>query len=299
MVANEQTLIVANKPRKLPKETAFGCSRDFLNNRFVYAVVSPRAHGLSIGINMNPDKLCNFDCIYCEVDRCVPSPETKLDTKVMTEELQRTLEFVHSGQIRHAPRYQALPEELLALRNVALSGDGEPTLCPNFAEAVESVVHVRAQRVFPFFKIVLVTNATGLDSAPVQQSFKLFTRHDEIWVKLDAGTQGYMERVNRPTVPLEKVLENILLVGRQRPVVIQSLFPLVDGHQPLADEIEQYIRRLKELKDGGAMISLVQIYSAARPMARGQGHCGHLPLQNLSAIARTIRSLTGLRAEVF
>jgi wyosine [tRNA(Phe)-imidazoG37] synthetase (radical SAM superfamily) len=299
MVTNDQEVVGADKTRKVPKESAFGCSRDFLNNRFVYVVVSPRAHGLSIGVNMNPDKLCNFDCIYCEVDRCVPSTETSLDTKVMTEELQRTLAFVHSGQIRHASRYQALPEELLELRNVALSGDGEPTLCPNFAEAVESVVHVRAQRSFPFFKIVLVTNATGLDAVPVQQSFKLFTRQDEIWAKLDAGTQGYMERVNRPTVPLEKVLENILLVGRQRPVVIQSLFPLVDGRQPLADEIGQYISRLKELKEGGAMISLVQIYSAARPMARGQGHCGHLPLQNLSAIARAIRSATGLRAEVF
>src|SRR5882724_7426750 len=132
MVTSEQAVAVADKARKMPRESAFGCSRDFLNNRFVYVVVSPRAHGLSIGINMNPDKLCNFDCIYCEVDRCAPGAEKKLDAKVMTGELQRTLAFVHSEQTRHAPRYQGLPEDLLQLRNVALSGDGEPTLCPNF-----------------------------------------------------------------------------------------------------------------------------------------------------------------------
>jgi hypothetical protein len=45
-------------------ETAFGSPRDFLDNRFVYAVVSARARGLSVGINMCPDKNCNFDCVY-------------------------------------------------------------------------------------------------------------------------------------------------------------------------------------------------------------------------------------------
>lgn len=297
MTADTHVASETGKARRTAPETAFGRPRNFLDNRFVYVVVSPRARGLSIGVNMNPDKLCNFDCIYCEVDRTVPSRENSLDVRIMTEELQRTLAFVHSGQIRHAPTFQSLPEELLELRDVALSGDGEPTLCPNFAEAVESVIHVRARRNFPFFKIVLLTNATGLDLAPVQHSLRLFTRNDEIWAKLDAGTPGYMERVNRPAVPMEKVLANILLIGRQRPVVIQSLFPLVDGRQPLADEIEQYLNRLKELKDGGAMISMVQIYSATRPMAHAQ--CGHLPLQSLSVIAKAIRTTTGLKAEVF
>ena len=299
MVTNENPAADAGKVRK-PPETAFGCPRDFLNNRFVYVVVSPRARGLSIGVNMNPGKVCNFDCIYCEVDRTQPSQEANLDTKVLTEELQRTLAFIHSGQIRHSPRYHALPAELLELRDVALSGDGEPTLSQNFLQAVETVIHARAQRLFPFFKLVLLTNATGLDLPQVQHGLKHFTSQDEIWAKLDAGTQSYMERVNRPTVPLEKVVANILLIGRQSPIIIQSLFPLVEGRHPSSDEIDRYVSRLKELKDGGAQISLVQIYSATRPVARGEcSQCGHLPLQSLSTIARAIRTATGLRAEVF
>ncbi|GIS62123.1 MAG: hypothetical protein CM1200mP2_43480 [Planctomycetaceae bacterium] len=43
--------------------------RTFHDNRFVYPVLSRRSHGLSVGINLNPDKICNFDCIYCQVDR--------------------------------------------------------------------------------------------------------------------------------------------------------------------------------------------------------------------------------------
>src|SRR5438552_9349394 len=88
------------RPRK-PAETAFGCPRDFLDNRFVYTVISPRARGMSIGVNMNPDKKCNFDCIYCEVNReDVNGKPNELDVNVMANELQKTLLLVHSGGIR-------------------------------------------------------------------------------------------------------------------------------------------------------------------------------------------------------
>src|SRR5262245_58197837 len=172
-------------------DTAFGYPRDFLDNRFVYTVISPRAHGLSVGVNMNPDKFCNFDCVYCEVNRSEPAREPRLDVTAMVAELERTLELVQSGGIRQRPAYQKVPPELLELRHVTLSGHGEPTLCPNFVEAVESVVHVRARGRFPYFKLVLITNASGLNRPEVAEGLNLFTRRDEIWAKLEAGTQIY------------------------------------------------------------------------------------------------------------
>ena len=87
---------------------------------------------------------------------------------------------------------------------MALSGDGEPTLSPRFAEALQAVVHVRALSGFPFFKLVLLTNATGLDLPHVQQGLKYFTRSDEVWAKLDGGTQAYLNKVNRPGCPAGK-----------------------------------------------------------------------------------------------
>jgi wyosine [tRNA(Phe)-imidazoG37] synthetase (radical SAM superfamily) len=270
---------------------------DFLGNRFVYAVVSPRARGLSIGVNMNPDKKCNFDCVYCEVNRRIPTRESHLDVPVMVSELERTFAMIQAGLLRTRPCYCTLPEELLQLRHVTLSGDGEPTLAPNFAEAVEAVFHARAVGRWPFFKIVLVTNATGLDQPQVQEGLGRFNREDEIWAKLDGGTQAYLNEVNRPEVSLEKILENILLLARRRPVVIQSLFPAINGVAPPSREIEQYVRRLNELRAAGAQISLVQIYSATRPTPSSA--CGHLPLQVLSRIAQEVRKGTGLKAEVF
>ncbi len=277
------------------RETAFDRPRDLLGNRFVYAVISSRAGGLSLGVNMNPNRLCNFDCSYCEVDRRTPSPEHKLVVDVMAAELHRTLLAVRQGQFRDRPWYQFLPAELLQLRHVALSGDGEPTLAPNFVEAVQSVVRVRA--LGGFFKVVLLTNGTGLDQTDVLRGLDFLTKSDEIWIKLDGGTQGFVDKVNRPNVPLEKILANILLIGRQRPVVIQSLFPAIHGEEPPFDEIREYATRLKELKAGGAQISLVQIYSAARPGVHAEW--GHLPLRVLSQIAQTVRQIAGLRAEVF
>ncbi|HVR36862.1 MAG TPA: radical SAM protein, partial [Methylomirabilota bacterium] len=205
--------------------TAFGCPRDFGDNRFVYTVISPRARGLSVGVNMNPDRGCNFDCVYCEVNRPGLAGDSRLDIPVMIAELERMLERVASGGLRKRACYRNAPPELLELRHVTLSGDGEPTLCPNFADAVHAVCHLRARGRIPRFKLVLITNASGLVRREVIRGLDLFNSLDEVWAKLDAGTQEYMNRVNHPGCSIEGVLANILDLARRRPVIIQSLFP--------------------------------------------------------------------------
>jgi wyosine [tRNA(Phe)-imidazoG37] synthetase (radical SAM superfamily) len=147
------------------------------------------------------------------------------------------------------------------------------------------------------FKIVVVTNSTALDQPQAQEGLNLLEPQDEVWAKLDAGTQEYFARVNGSSISLDRILTNILLVAQHRPVVIQSLFPAIHGQPPPESEIEAYAHRLKHLKEAGAEIPLVQIYSATRPMARSA--CSHLPLRTLSQIAQKVRRLAGLRAEVF
>ena len=112
-----------------------------------------------------------------------------------------------------------------------------------------------------------------------------------------SGTAAYLNRVNGVNVPLAKILSNILALGRQRPIVIQSLFPAINGQEPPLGEIEEFARRLQGLKQGGAQIASVQIYSATRPVLHPE--CGHLPLKVLSNIAQTVRQVAGLKAEVF
>jgi hypothetical protein len=276
---------------------ASGCPRDLPDNRLVHLVISPRARGLSVGVNLNPHKRCDCDDVDREVTRAGPPLGSWLDVPMMIAELEGTLELVRSGRLRESPCYQTAPPDLLELRQVTLCGDGEPTLCPNFLEAIEAVVHLRSRGRFPFFKLVVITDASRLDRPEVGHALSLFSSRDEVWARLEAGTQDYMNQANRSECPLEKILANILGLARQRPVVIQSLFAPMDGEAPPSSEIEAYVQRLLELKRAGGQIPLVQIYSATGPTEHS-GY-GHLPLQTLSQIAQRVRTVAGLKAEVF
>jgi len=271
--------------------------RDFLGNRFVYLVISPRARGLAIGVDVNPILKRSLRCLSSEFDRDKPARATQFDVRRMAAELHATFALVNSGRLRQVPRYVNLPDDLLQVRHVALSGDGEPTLLNYFAGALETLLRLRVLAGFPFFKIVVVTNSAALDQPKVRHALQSLACQDEIWSELDRGTQGYLDKLNGATTPLKKIMDNILLVGRQRPVVIQSLFPAINGAPPAAREIKHYAQRLKKLKKAGAEISLVQIYSATRSMA--WTGFSHLPLKSLSNIAKVVRQVAGLRAEVF
>src|SRR6185295_10411899 len=101
--------------------------RRFEENRFVYPVLSRRSEGISIGVNLNPDKVCNFDCIYCQVDRTTQSETQFVETRQLLEELEEMLRLAASGQLFDHSRFQNAPPHLRRLNDIAFSGDGEPT----------------------------------------------------------------------------------------------------------------------------------------------------------------------------
>src|SRR6187399_3014195 len=117
--------------------------RNFATNRFVYPVVSRRSGGVSVGVNLNPDKVCNFDCIYCQVDR-VSAAETKfVDLTQLLDELDHVLTLVTGGQLFEHPRFAATPPHLRRLNDIAFSGDGEPTTYKNFDEIISAAAEVK------------------------------------------------------------------------------------------------------------------------------------------------------------
>jgi wyosine [tRNA(Phe)-imidazoG37] synthetase (radical SAM superfamily) len=295
MKTNCTELKMADGPYR--PQTAFGCPRYYLDNQYVYVVVCPRANGLAIGINLSPEGRCNFRCLYCEIQRPIDPPEPLLNVETVGLELERTLEAVRSRSIRQYPPFHLLGTDLLKLEQVIISGEGEPTLSAAFADAVKRIIHIRAVQHTSYFKLALYTNGSGLDREPVLEALKFFTSEDAIWVKLEAGTQDYMSRVNGGEADLERTLANIRQLARQHPVGIQSLFPMIHGKEPPPEEIDAYIQRLRELKESGVTIPMVQVFSAG-PTAQDTG-CAYLPLRGLSQIAHRIRSETGIDAEVF
>jgi wyosine [tRNA(Phe)-imidazoG37] synthetase (radical SAM superfamily) len=243
-------------------------ARLYRDNLYVYPVLSRRSHGLSVGINLNPDKICNFDCIYCQVDRTTPPLTRDVDEARLHEELRAALRGASDGTLFSRPEFQELPEEQRVLRDIAFAGDGEPPSYPNFPGVVRDVIRIKREEGYPALPIHVLTNATLIDRPKVKEAMRLIDEDGgALWLKLDAGTEDYYKLIERTTIPFSRVLANLLEAARVRPVVIQSLFMKVRGAAPAASEIGAWCDRLAEIVAGGGKISLVQVYTVARPPA--------------------------------
>jgi wyosine [tRNA(Phe)-imidazoG37] synthetase (radical SAM superfamily) len=267
-------------------------------NRYVYPVVSRRSKGVSIGVNLNPDKVCNFDCIYCSVDRKIASGIADFDLGILHDELAAMLELARCGEIYALDPFDKIPSALQRINDIAFSGDGEPTTCPQFADACRLSAELRDAAGLADVKLVVISNATMFHRPAVQAALAFLDQHGgEIWAKLDAGTAEYYALVDRTSVPYRRVLENLAWCCRTRPTVIQSLFMRVHGEFPPDAEIQAYVARLRELSAGGT-VKLVQVYTVARTTT--EPYATALALADLESIAQRARAgLPGVAVEVY
>jgi wyosine [tRNA(Phe)-imidazoG37] synthetase (radical SAM superfamily) len=272
--------------------------RNFADNLYVYAVVSRRSKGVSIGLNLNPDKVCNFDCVYCQVDRKTPPHVRDVDEARLLEELDDMLDLVTSGRLFDHERFRPTPPALRRLNDIAFSGDGEPTTCPRFGEIVRAVADLKRRRGLVDVKLVLITNATMFHRPPVREALAILDANNgEVWAKLEAGTEAYYRQIDRTTIPLARVLQNITEAARGRPIVIQALFLRLHGSPPPAAELEAFCDRLNEIARAGGRITLVQVYTVAREPA--EPFVDALSAAEVDGIVRRVREATGLPAEPF
>ncbi|MCU0726145.1 MAG: radical SAM protein [Planctomycetes bacterium] len=272
--------------------------RSHERNLYVYPVLSRRARGLSLGVNLSPHKACNMDCVYCQVDRTVPGATGTVDLEVVERELRDLLSRAVSGEIFAEEPFRPAPERLRRLADVAFSGDGEPTSFRGFPEACLRVVRVKETCGVPDLPVRIITNAIDLDREEVREALRFLDgRGGEVWAKLDAGTEEHFRRVARTATPFAKILRNITETARERPVVIQSLFCRLDGAPPPGAEIDAWLGRLGDILGGGGRIDLVQVYTTARPPA--ERFVSPLSLEELEGIAARVRSALGLRADAY
>jgi wyosine [tRNA(Phe)-imidazoG37] synthetase (radical SAM superfamily) len=260
---------------------------------------------VSIGLNLNPDKVCNFDCVYCQVDRTTPGPvrdqergSDGVDPGRLRDELEETIDLVHSGRLFDLERFRETPPELRRLNDVAFSGDGEPTTCPRFAEVVDLAADARRRHGLDEVKLVLITNATQLHRPRVQQGLATLRRNNgEVWAKLEAGTEEYYRLIDRTTVPFRRILDNITAEARLAPLVIQAMFLRLHGEAPPAAEREAFCDRLNEIVSAGGRVKLVQVYTVARRPA--EEYVAPLDAAEVDSIVDLVRRRTGLAAEPF
>ena len=272
--------------------------RHWRESLYVYPVISRRSGGLSIGVNLNPDKACNFDCVYCQVDRTVAPRVRTVDVARVGQELSSMVALARSGELFQDASFADLPTDMRHIRDIAFSGDGEPTTCKEFLECVELVADLKRAAGLNDVKIVLITDACYLTRPQVAAGLALLdANHGEIWAKLDAGTEEYYRLVNRPNYPLSHVIENIIDAARRRPVVIQSLFMRLKGAGPGESELIAYTERLIEIAAAGGVIKYVQVYTVARRPA--ESYVTALSDGEVDHIVDLVRSRTGLPAEPY
>ena len=273
-------------------------SRSFWDFTYVYPVVSRRSRGLSIGINLNPDKICNFDCVYCEVDRKTPPRTQTVNLLQIRAELAALIDLAQSGELGRNPKFAEAAHLTSQVRDIAFSGDGEPTMVPNFDECVTVAVEVKAARKLASTKIVLITDAAGLDKLSVRRGLAIMdVNQGEVWAKLDAGTEEYFRKVNRSRIRFDRILANLSLTAQERPIVIQSLFLRLHGEPMSRGELDAYCSRLNTVQSQGGHVREVHAYTIARPTP--EPWATRLERAQLEEVATVIRSGTGLKVLTF
>lgn len=271
--------------------------RELDDNRYVYAVVSRRSRGLSIGLNLNPDKVCNFDCPYCQVDRTTPGGPREVDADRLESELAHLLGLVAAGALWSVPPFDTAAPHLRVVRDIALAGDGEPTSSRAFAEAIRRVTRQQAAHGLDGVELQVLTNATLFHRPAVWEGLEaLHAAGGRIVAKLDAGTEDYFHVVDGTTLPFQRILDNLRDAGRAFGLTLQCMFLTLDGEGPDDDEISAWVDRIRWLLDEGARIELVQVYSVARTPADPRVGPLHAPrLEEIAAQARTL----GVEVAVF
>lgn len=273
--------------------------RVWRNFDYCYPVISRRSRGVSLGVNLNPDKVCNFDCVYCEVDRLTPPKRKDLDLTVLEQELGLLMDLATSGEIYGIPPFDSARPEQRRLNDIAFSGDGEPTTAREFADVVARVAQIKNQRGLELVKLVLITDSSRLQAPEVVKGLEILMAHQgEVWAKLDAGTEAYYRDICRSQVPFDRILDNLLATARRWPILIQTLFLDWHGRGPSEAEFDAYCGRLEHILAQGGQLQAVQLYTVARPTPEPEAR----PLRRLEmdALAASLRGrIPSLPVEVY
>jgi wyosine [tRNA(Phe)-imidazoG37] synthetase (radical SAM superfamily) len=233
-------------------------SRDSAGLRYVYPVVSRRAGGVSIGINLNPNNACNWRCIYCQVPDLVRGTAPPVDLALLEKELSG---FLH--ELQHGDFMQRVPPDARRINDIAISGNGEPTSAQEFAEVVELIARCKPADL----KLVLITNGSLMQRDNVQQGLRRMAQlNGEVWFKLDRASAAGMQRVNDTKMTMDKVRENIVTaVGCCPNTWLQTCWFALDGVPPAAQDEDDYLEFVRGLLRGGIGVQGVLLYGLARP----------------------------------
>lgn len=230
---------------------------------YVYPVVSRRAGGVSIGINLNTNNACNWHCVYCQVPGLTHGAAPPANLQLLGEELRGFLHEVLHGNFMT----QRVPSEARRLNDIALSGNGEPASAPNFTEVVELIGAILDEfGLRGKLKLVLISNGSLMHRPAVQAGLATMARlGGEIWFKLDSATTQGSQAINGNAQSPAKTLENLSIAADLCPTWLQTCLFNLDGHRPDDAERHAYRDFVASALARGIALKGIMFYGLARP----------------------------------
>ncbi|MDR2836460.1 MAG: radical SAM protein [Bacteroidales bacterium] len=243
----------------------------FLHNNIIIGVVKSRRLGNSFGINILPEfqKICNFNCIYCECGDNFQHFEVSTKDKLSFPSIEEISKQTEIALLN-------LKIKLIKIDSITFSGNGEPTLHPNFSEIIDEIIRLRNEY-YPDTKISVLTNATMLFDEKIILALK---KIENPILKVDAVYQQIFFEINcsfenlkllsfyKYNLNIDFILDNIKK-NFEHPI-IQTMFLKTDKNLSLGffidntsdEHIEKYIETMQNLSP-----KLIMIYSIDRDTA--------------------------------
>ena len=237
-------------------------SRDIVGLTYVYPVVSRRAGGVSVGINLNPNSACNWRCIYCQVPELKRGSAPIIDLIKLEKELHDFLQEIMYGSFMQ----EQVKPSARRIIDIALSGNGEPTSAREFKQVIDIIGKIKLS-IDPLkdLKVVLITNGSLIDRSNVQAGLKNLARlNGEVWFKLDSAIRERRQQINNTRMSSRQVRSNLKLSASLCPTWIQTCVFKTDGNPPTRVEIKAYLEFIKKLLQEGTPIRGVLLYGLAR-----------------------------------
>ena len=263
-------------------------NRDVTGMTYIYPVVSRRAQGVSVGINLNVNNACNWRCIYCQVPNLTRGGPPAIELAQLKQELNSMMQALLHGDFMQ--RYVA--ESDRRLMDIAFSGNGEPTTCKQFGEVLDIVAEVMQQYdlIQQDVKVRLITNGSQMDKVEVQAWMKKLAQiNGEVWFKIDAGNRAAFARINDIQMTPEAHIKRLKTCAALCPTLVQTCMFALDGIAPSEADIADYLALIKQVS---SEIKGVHLYSVARPSYQPEApRLGRLDETWLNQMAERIGTL--------
>jgi wyosine [tRNA(Phe)-imidazoG37] synthetase (radical SAM superfamily) len=262
-------------------------SRELSGLKYIYSVISRRAGGLSIGVNLNVNNACNWQCIYCEIPNLTRGSPPPIELNLIEEELRFFLrEIIHGDYME-----KNVSAEDRHLKDIAFSGNGEPTSAEEFPEVILIVKKILEEfNLLHKIKIRLITNGSLMHKTSVIKGVEMLKEmNGEVWFKVDSATEESIKTINQVNLKAHQILERLRNSINVCPTFIQTCIFTIDGKGPSEKDVDAYLQLVGEVKTD---IQGVHLYGLARPSLQPQAKSlGRISEEALEDIAKKLRNL--------